>query len=112
MSISDWIKKYEGKTEPFIIQEGEELYFTPEHGFIVWRMIGDTLYIDHTSTDDVRWAREKCREIGKAHGATRMFTFTLRNPRAFQKITGAHFAPQESRTLANGVFYWAFEDVI
>lgn len=112
MTLAEWIKRYEDKAEPFVMEPGFSLFFDSEHGFLCWKVEGDTLHIDHTSTDDWAWMRGKVVGIAREHGCRRLMTFVFRNPRAYARLTGAHLLPGESRILANGKFYWAFEELI
>lgn len=112
MTMQEWIERYEKKAEPFEPEEGSEIFFRQDKGIVCYKVMGDTLYIDHTSTDDWKWGRDSMAKIARERGCKRLMTYVFRNPKAYARLTGAHLVPRESRYLANGKFYWAFEEVL
>lgn len=113
MTKQEWIARYEKKAEPFEVQEGEEVVFSPEKGIFVWKPLDEeTIYIDHSSVNDIAWLMGKAREITLREGRKRFATITKRNPVAFQRLTKAHFLPADSRMAYDGTWYWAFEMVV
>jgi hypothetical protein len=112
MTLAEWVEKYEAKAEVFEFPAEGEMYFNPEEGFLCYRVVDNALYLDHCSVRSAEWLNEKAKEIGRAHGCKYLVTYTLRSPVAFAKLFHAHLLPDESKTLANGKWYWAFEELI
>lgn len=112
MTMQEWIDRYEAKAEKFSIDDDTHVFFSPEDGFICWQKIGESLYLNHTCVKDVEWARARAYELAKENGCRYLITLVKRNPVAYQRLTRAHFVPGESRRLANGEFYWAFEEKV
>lgn len=110
MKMQGWVRKYEAKAEPFILEDGFQVFFDEGKGFLCWKVEWDVLYIDHTSTNDQAWMHEKIRDIGREHGCRMAMTYTFRNPKAYVRLTGAHLSLKDSKHMKNGKFYWAFTE--
>lgn len=107
--MREWVGRYEKRTEPFVHYDGFTLLFDEAKGFMLWKAEGDTFWINHTSTSDMRWMHERARELARAHGCRRMRTYTMRSPKAYARATGAHLDVGGSR-VADGRFYWLLEE--
>lgn len=109
MKLEDWITKYEKEAEKFELLLGFSVYYEPDKGFICWRAFKNILEIDHTCTNDIKWADAKCVELAKQHHCNILRTATKRNPSAYMRFTKATPNLSLSGVRPNGFMYWVFE---
>jgi hypothetical protein len=109
MTLDEWKVKYEQKAEPLIPLPGFSLYFEPDKGFFYWHKFGDVFEIDHTCTDDVMWAHNKCMDMAVATCCKILRTATYRNWVAYKRLTKATVNWSLSGFRPNGKFYYIFE---
>lgn len=109
MTLYYWITKYEQKAEKFILLPGFTLYCNPEKGFFCWRVFGDVLEIDHTCTNDHKWAEREAALIAKKHHCKLIRTQTFRDPASYMRLTKAKINISLSGIRPNRKMYWVFE---
>jgi len=109
MTLRDYIRAYEAKTEPFVLEEDYTLLYAPHKGFITYKVAGDALILDHCCTvNDIHWIQRKGREVAREHHCRWLVTQTMRSPRAFLRQTHAHLDLTLSGYRPNGIWYWVF----
>lgn len=110
MTLDEWITKYEDKAEKYIRLPGFHLYFEPDKGFFLWRVIGDVFEVEDCCTNDFRYFTEVSNSIAKGYGCRTMRTCNTRNPVAFWRMYGY---PSINWSLSgirpNGKFYMVYE---
>lgn len=116
-TLRQWIAKYEAKAEKLIILPGFSIYFEPEKGFFYWKVTYDTTHgkifeVDHTCTNDGKWAYNKAYEMAKEHGCKWIVTATSRDPAAYMRMYKCQPVLTHSGIRQNGVFYWVFKKLI
>jgi hypothetical protein len=109
MQLSEWIAKYEKKAEKFELLPGFQIYYEPDKGFFCWHKFGDVFEIDHTCTENVTWAHDKCVEMAKARGCKMLRTATSRDPSGYMRLTKSTPNIALSGIRPNGTFYWIME---
>ena len=111
MTKSEWIKKYEDKAEPYyeLEPEGYTELFDPEKGYLYYKIEGNCITIGHCCTNDMYYWEKRVQEIANKYGCTTIKTITMRNPRAYIRMTGAHLDLINSGYRPNGLWYWAME---
>jgi hypothetical protein len=112
VDLAAWRKKYEEKAEKLIILPGFQLYYKPDKGFFYWAKTGHALEIDHTCTNDFKWAEQKAAELAREHNCSILRTSTHRDPAAYTRLTKAKINLSLSGIRPNGKFYWVFEKSI
>lgn len=109
MTLDEWIKKYEQKSEEFHLLPGFVIYFEPDKGFFCWHVWRDVFEVDHTCTNDVMHMFDVANTMAKKRGCSLMRTATKRDPAAYMRLTKAKINVPLSGIRPNGEFYWVFE---
>lgn len=109
MKLKEWIAKYEQEAEEFILLPGFSIYYEPEKGFFCWRVFGNIFEVDHTCTNDGKWAYNTVNEVAKLFGCKFIRTATKRNPRAYKRLFKGSINFALSGIRPNGEMYWIFE---
>lgn len=109
MTFEQWVTKYEQKAEKYILLPGFSIYFEPDKGFFCWNVFRDVFEIDHTCTNDIKWAYGKCLEMAKQRNCILLRTATNRSPGSYMRLTKGIPNLSLSGVRANGKMYWIFE---
>lgn len=110
-SFAQWRAWYEERAEPCIVEEGEPLYFSPEHGFFYYQVLpGGVFFLDHVATDDIHWMYARAWELARAHGCRCVASVSFHRAAAYVRLFRAHIDLALSGWGANGRWYWAFVD--
>ncbi|WP_094603466.1 hypothetical protein SPSIL_015240 [Sporomusa silvacetica DSM 10669] len=112
MTLQQWITKYEKEAEKFILLPGFVIYYEPEHGFFCWKVTGNSFEIDHTCTDNIHWAHNKCMKMAKERGCKLLRTATTHDPAAYMRLTKGTPNIALSSVKPNGKMYWIFEQKV
>lgn len=109
MTLDEWIKKYEQEAEEFIKLPGFLTYYEPDKGFFCWAVVGDAFEIDHTCTNDGKWAYNTAYAMAKKRRCKILRTATFRDPAAYMRLFKCTPNLAISGIKPNGKFYWIFE---
>ena len=113
MTEKEWIDRYSDKAETFYIDPEYTKIFKEDKGFLYYKITEDNgervLHFGHTCTNDMAWWDKRMTEFAKENDCARMKTITMRSPRAYIRMTGAHLVLKDSGFRPNGLFYWAME---
>ena len=108
MTLEDWIKKYEAKTEPFFIPEGFSCWFEPDKGFFLWKKTGEAFEVDACCTNDIKFLLKRMNAMARRINCKILITQTLHNPKAFARLMKAQVNLSLSGIRDNGRMYWVF----
>jgi hypothetical protein len=112
MNLQEWITKYEQEAEEFIKLPGFSIYHEPDKGFFYWNVLNGVFEIDHTCTNDIKWADNKCLEIAKQFKCRILRTAIKCNPAAYMRLTKSTPNIALSGIRPNGNFYWVMERAV
>jgi len=86
MSIANWIQKYKKSTnEDFFLPPNYTLMTNHEHGFVMYRVCGETMWVTQCCGHQWYWY-PIMETIAKAFGCKQFKTFTSYSPKIFQKV--------------------------
>ena len=107
--MNDWLKIYEKKAEEYYDAPDYVKITDPEKGFLCYKIKDRVLYLGHTCTNDMSFFERKVIKIAKAEHCKKIKTITMRNPRAYIRMTHGHLILSESGYRPNGLWYWSME---
>ena len=94
-TLAEWIEVYErraGDDVRFRLEEGEHVYYHPEHGFFTWRLCENHPWISIPKMcGDGRFLRElvcDLLEAAKAYGVEAALCCSRRRPAVWLKVHG------------------------
>ena len=85
-TIDGWIQKYkETINEPFHLLPNFTLMTNHEHGFVMYRICGDVMWVTQCCGHQSYW-HPVLSTIAKAYGCKTFKTTTVHNPKLFARI--------------------------
>lgn len=110
-SLAQWRDWYEERAEPCTVEDGESLFFSPEHGFFYYQVLpGGVFFLDHVATDDIHTMYARARAMARACGCRCVASVSFHRAGAYVRMFHAHLDLVLSGWGANGRWYWAFVD--
>ena len=90
-TLSDWISLYVKKTgEAFRLPPGYTLWAEHEHGFVMWKVSGEVLWMNQCSCDRAYWL-PFIIDLAKRRGCKKIMAPTSMKEKSFGKVFGAEF---------------------